>query len=202
MILLAAALAAVPAGPASGTGVSLGLGGGYFFPSGDWTAHPYGGFDQFGGSYTIQGDVEIRFTRMLGMALSGGYIDLSMSEWKDYASSRGDVLDASASILIFGVQFKPHLWDDEFHTLAVTAGLNYCIINGRETFHGDTYDYDFLKDSLGYTIGVEFDRDISENTALTVSASVLIVPGGIEYADGLKHTVAGLPLAVGIRHWF
>ncbi len=113
------------------------------------------------------------------MALTAGYIDLSTGAWEDYAASNGDIIDASAYIFYVGAQFKPHLWDDRLHTLALILGLNYCLCSGRETFQGTTYDYDFMKNKLGYLFGVEFDRDISPNTAFTISASVTVIPGGI-----------------------
>jgi hypothetical protein len=199
---LSALLSAAVSSPAEGARTSIGFGAGYFFPFGDWKTHRYGGFDQFGGGVTFQADTEIRFTQHLGMALNAGYINLGTGAWEDHAASGGDVLNASAYIFYAGVQFKPHLWEDRLHTFALLLGLNYCLSSGRETFQGTTYDYDFMKNKLGYLIGAEFARDISRNTALTISVSALIIPGGVEYADGLSYTITGVPLTAGLRYRF
>ncbi len=202
VVSLAIVLSAALPAASDGSEVSIGFGAGYFFPLGDWKAHRYADIDQFGGGFTFQADTEIRFTRRLGMAMIAGYINLDTGAWEDYAASNGDAVDASASIFYLGVQFKPHIWENRLHTLALMLGLNYCFSSGRETFQGKTYDYDFMKNRFVYLLGAEFDRDISSNTALMVSASVLIIPGGIEYADGLSYAITGVPVTAGIRYRF
>lgn len=206
VIIIAVSLAAIlsVAGPASAdkTEVSIGLGAGYFIPFGDWKAHRYADIDQFGGGIAVQGDFEIRFTRRFGMALAAGYINLDTSDWENYAASWGDDVDASAQIVYIGLQFKPHVWKDRRHTIALLLGVNYCIPSGRETFLGTIYDYDFMKSSFGYLIGVELGRNLNRNVAITVSVSGLFIPNGIEYADGLSYTVMGVPVTAGIRYRF
>lgn len=205
-VIIAVSLAVIllVAGPVSAgkTEVSIGLGAGYFFPFGDWKAHRYAEIDQFGGSLAIQGDFEIRFTRRFGMALAVGYFNLDTSKWENYAALWGDDIDASAQIVYIGLQFKPHMWEDSRHTLALILGLNYCFPSGRETFQSTIYNYDFMKIKFGYQIGIELDRYLSSNVAITVSVSGLIIPNGIEYADGLSYTVMGVPVTAGIRYRF
>jgi len=94
------------------------------------------------------------------------------------------------------------MWEDSRHTLALILGLNYCFPSGRETFQSTIYNYDFMKIKFGYQIGIELDRYLGSNVAIAVSVSGLIIPNGIEYADGLSYTVMGVPVTAGIRYRF
>jgi hypothetical protein len=196
--------ALLPAGPsvAGRPDFSIGLGAGYFLPLGDWKAHRYAGLDQFTGHVCFQGDFEVRWSRPLAFAVDGGYIHLGTGEWEDYAALYGDAVDASASIFYVGLLWKPCVWEDRYNALSLLLGVNFSAPAGQETFEKDTYDYDFMKNKVGYQLGVEFARDISYSTALTVSVSGLFIPSGVEYADGLKYTIVGLPLTAGVRFRF
>jgi hypothetical protein len=207
MIALSAALtmaALLPAGPAAAgrPDFSIGLGAGYFLPFGDWKAHRYAGVDQFTGNVTFQGDFEVRWSRLLGFAVNGGYAYLGTGEWEDYAALYGDAVDANASIFYIGALWKPCLWEDAYNELSLLMGINFSVPSGQETFGETTYDYDFMKDKMGYLFGIEYARDISRSTALMVSLPVLMIPSGVEYADGLKYMVTGLPLTAGVRFRF
>jgi hypothetical protein len=181
---------------------SIGIGAGYFLPVGDWKEHRYAGVDQFAGHVAFQGDFEIRWSRLLGFALNAGYDHLGTGEWSDYAASRGDAVDASAFIFHAGIVWRPHLWEDRCNALSLLVGFNYSAPTGQETFEEITYDYDFMKDKIGYQLGLEFEHDISESLALMVSVSGLIIPGGVEYADGVSYTITGLPMTAGVRFRF
>lgn len=199
---MAALLPAAWPSAAGGVEISIGLGAGYFIPVGDWKTHRYADVDQFTGHIVVQGDLEFRWSRLLGFELSGGYLTLSTGDWEDYAASQGDAVDASAYVLYWGVDFKPHLLETEHSALSLLAGLNVCFPSGQERFENMTYNYDFLKYAFGLRFGLEFERDVSRNIALMASFSSIIMPGSVEYADGLSYTIATLPLTAGIRFRF
>lgn len=202
IVSLASLLGAALPSAAGGAEYSIGIGAGYFLPLGDWKAHRYAGVDQFTGHMAFQGDFEIRWSRLLGFAINMGYAHLGTGEWSDYAASMGDAVDATASIFFAGVMWRPHVWEDRYNALSLVIGFNYATPAGQETFEDITYDYDFMKAKVGYQLGVEFERDISRSMALMVSFSGLIIPSGIEYADGLKYTITGLPMTAGVRFRF
>jgi len=201
LALAALLCAALPSGSVAAE-YSIGIGAGYFMPLGDWKAHRYAGVDQFTGHIAFQGDFEIRWSRLLAFAINSCYAHLGTGEWSDYAASLGDPIDASAYIFCVGIMWKPHLWEDRYNALSLLVGFNYSEPSGQETFENITYDYDFMKAKFGYQLGLEFERDITPSAALMVSISGLIIPSGVEYADGLKYTITGMPLTAGVRFRF
>jgi hypothetical protein len=177
----------------------LGLDAGYFQPFGEWTEHRYAlGAGLFGGSATFRGEVELRM-RKWGIALNAGYTNLNTGAWEDYARARGDAIDASASLVQFGLLLKPYLKTRRPHIVKLELGLIYSLLNGEERFAGRRFDYDFMKSGFGFMAGVGYDRYLSQSTALTLRAGGVFVPGGVQYADGVKYGLNGMPVTVGIR---
>jgi hypothetical protein len=189
-------------GAAAGADASFGIGAGYFFPFGDWTKHRFAGVDQFGGGIAVDMDFEWRVVPRLGLAMNAGYVRLGVGEWEDYAAAQGDDVDASAQMLNFGILVKPYLWFNDRQSLKLDLGLGVFFPDGKETFDDITYDYDFLKTKLGVSIGLEFDHSFNRNVALQIKASCVLVPSGVEYADGLSYTITGAPITVGLRYYF
>lgn len=201
-VMVAATFCGTAPAVAGRTEFSMGLGGGYFFPLGEWNEHPYAGVDQFGGSLTAHMDFELRFTRHIGMAIDIRFSNLDTGAWEDFAASAGDNVDALANIVQFGLQFKPHPWEDRWHSLAIMLGMYYCVVYGQEEFDDTEYEYDFLKNRFGYQLGVELNRYINRNVAFTVSVSGTFIPNAVDYVSGVDHDVIGVPVTVGVRYVF
>jgi len=177
----------------------LGIDAGYFQPQGAWTDHRYApGADLFRGSATIRGEIELRM-RKWGIALNAGYTNLDAGAWEEYARARGDEIDASASLTQFGLLLKPYLKTRHPHVVKLEFGLIYSLPKGEERFAGRRFDYDFLKSSFGFMAGMGYDRYLSQSTALTFRFGEVFVPGGVQYADGVKYGLNGMPITVGIR---
>lgn len=182
---------------------SLGLEVGYFFPVGDWKEHRYAtGADQFRGSVAAGLDLEVRLFQSVGVAANIGYLRLGVGDWEKYAANRGDIVDASASMVHVGVLIKPYLWMDRYNVVKLRLGASLFFPSGQESFDRFTYEYDFLVTRLGYVAGIEFDRSLNRNTALALRISGIVVPSGVQYADGEKHSIVAFPITLGVRFHF
>ncbi|NUO78802.1 hypothetical protein HUU05_01895 [candidate division KSB1 bacterium] len=180
--------------------LTLGINGGYFQPNGDWTAHRYAqGLDLFQGGATVHGEFELVYARV-GIALRAGYANLSTTEWEEYASARGDEIQASASLFHVGVLLKPYLKTSEPDVIKLELGVLYALANGEEQFDNTRFEYDFFNSGFGFTGGVGYEHYFSRTTALTAQAITVLVLNGVRYADGEQHTLRGLSLVLGIRY--
>jgi hypothetical protein len=205
---LLAVIAACPlvlcgAGTARAADPSFGVGLGYFQPVGDWAQHRFApGVDQFGGGIAFAADFEWRLVRQLGLAVNGSYVRLSAGEWEDYAGAQGDAVDVSVQMATFGILVKPYLWSGHGRALKVILGLNVFVPDGKETFEGLTYEYDFLQLKAGYILGLEWAYPVSGAADLALCASYMFAPNAVEYADGLSYTLGGAELTAGARFHF
>lgn len=186
------------------SGSSLGLDVGYCLPFGDWTNHRFAnGVNQFESGLAFRGDLNLKVGRKFALAITGGYIDLNATDWEDYARKKGDQIKASSSAAYVGLLLKPHLLISHPDVIVLELGAGLFFLNGQETFNGMTYDYDFLKGTrFGIIAGLEYGRFLSESFALSFRATGLIVPSGIQYADGLEHTITAVPITAGVRVFF
>jgi hypothetical protein len=65
------------------------------------------------------------------------------------------------------------------------------------------FEYDFFSTTrIGGEGGVEFERLLGGDFALTVRLSVIVVPSGVSYADGETRTLISLPATAGVRMFF
>jgi hypothetical protein len=200
---LLAIMLALPKGASGQMGdypvFALGIEAGFFQPTGEWANHPYAaGIDWFGRGTIFRAEFEIKARRM-GIAFNGGYTQLDLRAWEDYAKARGDMLDAGAAIAFGGAVLKFYLIDGKPNSFHLELGLNYLAPTGYERFAFRTYDYDFLKARLGFAAGLGYTHFLNAHTAITLRAGGLFAPSGIEYLDGEKHALSGLPLMLGLR---
>lgn len=167
------------------------------------TKHRYADVNQFGGSILFGGDLEIKTSDKVGLAISGGYAKLDLSKWEDFAIARGDQVSASASMSYVGLLLRPYLKASKPDIIKLEFGPALVFTNGNETFGKFSYDYDFFQStSVGILVGVEYDRFLSDNLALAARITSMIVPSGIEYADGKSQTIIIMPFTVGMRFHF
>ena len=180
---------------------SMGIHIGYGLTLGDWNKHRFAAdVDQFGGSILFGGDLEIKTSDKVGLAISGGYAKLDVSKWEDFAMARGDHVSASASVSYVGLLLRPYLKSSKPDIIKLELGAGLVFAKGKETFGRFSYDYDFLQStSVGILVGVEYDRFLSDNLALAARITSMIVPSGIEYVDGKNQTVIIMPVTVGMR---
>ena len=201
LILTTTAMTQTHTEPSSG---SVGVHVGYFLPLGDWNKHRFApNIDQFGGNIGFGGDLEIRLSDRWGLAITGGYSKLDVSEWEDFARAAGDDVTASASVGHIGLLLRPYLGTSRPDIIKIELGASLVFTKGKETFGRFSYEYDFLKSTVvGILLGIEYDRFLSENIALAARISSMIVPSGIEYADGVDQSLIIMPLTIGMRFHF
>ena len=182
---------------------SVGLNVGLFLPASDWKDHRYApAIDQFSTSFTFDVDLESKLMSWGGLGFKIGYVNLNMSKWEDYSRSQGDAINASAYLIYAGPVLKPYLWSDKYNIVKLELGIPYVTSDGDESFDSFIYQYDFLAERIGFLVGLEYDRHLSNKAALVLKISTLIVPSGVIYADGLDYTVIGLPFTLGVRFHF
>ena len=178
---------------------NLGAGAGYFQPRGAWTAHPYAkDVELFRGSVNFNGDLELAFSRV-GIALGAGYARLSLKEWEQYIRAQGGNIEASAALMHFGVLLRPYIKTSRPNVVKLELGVFYFLPRSEERFAGKSFDYDFLKSGFGFMAGLGYDRYLSRRTVLTFRIGGTFAPSGVEYVDGKKHSLNGLPVTAGIR---
>jgi len=183
---------------------SVGLRGGYAWTPGEWAdSRVAQGVAIFGGGLSFGGDIEFRLSTKLTLALDGGYTIFDGSDWEAYAESKGDHLSVTASMFYAAVLLRPHVKVTGSDRLRLELGPVVVFPDGKETFGGKTYAYDFYGTTrFGGMGGIEYQRLLNEDIAATVRASVIIVPSGVKYADGESRTLIALPVTIGIRFFF
>jgi len=177
----------------------IGIDAGYFQPLGTWTDHRYArGVDLFRGSVAFNVDLERRMRRV-GVALNAGYANLNAGAWEDYAAAKGDRIESSASLLHFSALLRPYLKTSKPDVVNLELGVLYLLPQSQERFANRSYDYDFLTRGFGFIAGLRYERYLNRTTALALRISGVLVPSGVQYADGEKHLLSGLPITMGIR---
>lgn len=183
-------------------GVSLEIHGGYFTPVGDWTAHRYAeGVDQLRGGFMIGGEFEFPLWG-LHWSLFYDYTRLDTSPWEEYAQSQGDDISASAAMSDFGLRIKHYLARGGPDYLNLHVGLGSYNMRGTESYAGRTYDYDFLQNGFGLSVGFGYKRKLGPQIALVLRVDFFIAAEGIKYADGESADVYGVPVTLGIGYLF
>jgi hypothetical protein len=198
LVLIASALGQTPDEfPSSSISAHIG----YSLTLGDWNKHRFAtDIDHFGGSIFYGGDLELKTSDKVGLALIGGYAKLDVSKWEDFAVARGDHVSASASVSYVGLVLRPYLKATKPAIIKLEFGPGLVFAKGHETFGRFSYDYDFIRStSIGFLLGIEFNRFLNDNLALAAKITSMIVPSGIEYASGKNQTVIIMPVSVGMR---
>jgi len=193
----------MPGGESRGR-FSFGANIGTFEPRGDWADHPYAkGVKQFSRGLFMEGIIEFEVAKWGGFALSFGGCGLGTSDWVDYAASQDDQITASARMYLFGVYFRPYLLNRPTGILKLDVGCGSLSPSGSENYNDlhISYDYDFLKSGLVLITGFEYCHFFKPNLAVALRAGLLYADGAVEYADGPKHSIFGMPLTVGIRFY-
>jgi hypothetical protein len=177
----------------------IGIDAGYFQPLGSWTDHRYArGVDLFQGSVAFNVDLERRMRRV-GIALNAGYTKLNAGAWEDYAAAKGDRIESSASLIHFSALLRPYLKTSKPDVVNLELGVLYLIPQSQERFANRSYDYDFLKRGFGFIAGLRYEHYLNRTTALALRTSGVFAPSGVQYADGEKHLLSGLPITLGFR---
>jgi hypothetical protein len=180
---------------------SLALRCGYSWLQGDWTNNRVApAVKFFEGNVTFEADLEFRLSDRLSLGVQGGYTGLDMSDWQNYASSRGGPISASSSMTYGGIMLRPHLKVSKPDIIKMEFGPVALFASGKESVGGRFYNYDFFKSmKVGAQGGIEYLRLLNENFGISLKASGIVVPSGVEYADGETRTVTLLPITLGIR---
>jgi len=174
---------------------------GYFYPVGPWNNHRYAsGVDQFTGGPSIGLTLEQKFTHT-GIGLNFTYTWLSAGQWEDYAGQLGQSLTGNGYFYHIDLLFTIYPWQRLSNLGKIELGLNFIQAGGKETFAGETYDYDFMSWGIGIIAGMEYDYFISDFTALAVKLRFLGAGGVIDYADGTDHAFTGFTFFLGLKQY-
>ncbi len=172
---------------------------GYFYPVGLWNNHRFApGVEQFTGGPSVGVTFEQKFTST-GVGLNFTYTWLSTGQWKDYAAQLGQQVTGNGYFYHIDFLFTIYPWQRLSNLGKIELGLNYIKAGGKETYNGETYDYDFLNWGIGVIAGMEYDYFISDFTALAVKLRYLHAMGVIDYADGAYHWFTGFTFFVGLK---
>ncbi len=177
----------------------VGIETGYFQPLGNWTDHRYAqDVDLFQGSVAFSVDFERRMRRV-GIALNAGYANLNAGAWEDYAAAKGDRIESSASLIHFSALLRPYLKTSKPDIINLELGVSYLIPQSQERFANRSYEYDFLKRGFGFVAGLRYERYLNRTTALAFRMSGMFAPSVVQYADGEKLMLGGIPVTIGVR---
>lgn len=181
---------------------SLGGGIGVFQPVGSWADHRYApGINQFTRGFTAEAVLEYQLADWVGLGGVIGGGGLGTGEWVDYAASMGSDVTASAKMFYLAALVRLYLLNRPKYMLKLDLGGGTFGPTGQESYLYFTYDYNFLKSQGLALIGLEYCLFVKPKLALAGRASLFIAADGVEYADGLKRTIYGLPITVGLRFY-
>ena len=177
---------------------------GIFWPFGDWTGHRFAqGVNQFQRGLALGIELEHRFSELVGMAVMGGYGSLDVSDWENYARSKGDFVEGSAYVFYGGARLKFYLFDQGSHSIKVGFGGLYFSSHGQEQFRSFVYNYDFFANSsAAFLAGMEYDVSIGTAIAGMLKIDLVVLPSGVEYVDGRTFSVYAVPTTLGFRFFF
>ena len=179
-----------------------GIEAGYFIPTGPWNNHPYAeGIAHFSGGPGIGVEIEQKLTSV-GYGLGFNYTWLTAGEWEDYVKDKGETVEGSGYFYTIDLLFKIYPWVTRNYLIKLELGLNYLSSGGKETFSGETYNFDFLSWGIGLTAGIEYDHFISEHTALALRARYLNVFEAVDYSDNRKYNLAGFQINLGMKYYY
>jgi hypothetical protein len=177
-------------------GADLGLG----VPLGAWKNHRYvENVNQFGIGMGVALSVEGRFWNWGGMEIGGGIINMSTSDWEDYVRAQGENINTSAHLSYFNLLLKVYPLNRKPNVIKTRLGFGVVAASAKESYLGESYDYDFLKVQGGLFIGVEYVRFLNDVLAISLNTSLLVAFEGVKYADGEDKAVIALPVFLGLR---
>jgi hypothetical protein len=183
---------------------SLGISIGRSWMGGDWSKSRIApAVNLFTGGLALEADLEFRLSDRLTLAVIGSYAALDGSDWENYTRSKGDNVSVRASMILAGVMLRPFIKTSKPDLIRVEFGPVALFASGEESFQGRVYAYDFFSSfKIGARGGIEYDRVLSDDIAISVRVAGIFVPSGIEYGDGESRTVIALPVTAGIRFFF
>ena len=183
---------------------SIGVRIGYSLSAGDWNKSRVApDVSLFKGSFTFGGDLEFRLSERLTLAIDGGYGPLNGSDWETYTAGTGDTVSVSASIGYAGILLRPYLKISGPDLIRLQVGPVMLFASGHETVNGRTYNDDFFRSvKFGGEGGIEYDRMLGDNVAASLNVAAIVIPSGVEYADGESRTVIALPVTLGVRFYY
>lgn len=183
---------------------SIGFRAGYGLPVGEWAKSRVAPEIQyFTGDLACEGDISIRLGQKWAVVIGGGYMRLNGSKWEEYARSSGDNVSISGSMTNVSFSFRPYLLASPSNQIAFELGAIGLFASGEEEVNGQTYNYDFFSSfRIGLQGALEYDRIMSEAVALTFRVGAVVVPDGMNYADGESRTIIYVPMTAGIRFLF
>ncbi len=183
---------------------SLGFRAGYGFTGGDWTKSRVAPIiQQFGSGVSFEGDLSIPLAPRWALMLGGGYTYLDGSKWEQFAYLKGDAVTMSASITQLSLLMRPYLFSSPAENLSFEFGLVGTFENGSEVVDGQYYEYDFFNSfRIGGQVALEYDKLLSQDFAFTLRAGAVVIPNGLNYADGESRTITYFPVTAGIRVLF
>jgi hypothetical protein len=182
--------------------VIFGFDAGYFVPTGPWNNHPYAeGVALFDGGPTLAAEIEKKLTSV-GFSLGFSYSWLMTGEWETYAREKGESLSGSAHFYTIDFLFKVYLWVTRNYLFKLDIGFNYLQAGGRETYNENSYNYDFLTWGLGLSVGIEYDRFISQHMAFAIHARYVNALNVIDYSNDRTYNLAGFQINLGIKYYY
>lgn len=182
--------------------IIFGFEAGYLPFTGSWHEHRYAdGINQFNGGPEFAFNFEVK-GGFFGYGFKAGYGIWNLYEWEDYAKSKGDKIDASASYFHIDYMLKMYPYTQKWNIVKLELGLNYFQADGQETYNGLNYDYDFLKWGIGLFFGIEYNHFFNKHVAWSLQARYLGVSNAIEYADGETSHIGMMPITTGLRFYY
>jgi hypothetical protein len=183
---------------------AFGIDLGYLVTIGDWNSLRLNkNVKLFNSNVSYGAELEFKLWNV-PTAIFINYAKLSTSEYEDYIKNQGEYVTASASMMNLGFLLKYYALKHPKQLLNVDLGIGYISFNGRETSELFSYDYEFINDKANFTIiiGLGYKYKVEQNIAVSLSARMVINPGGIQYADGKGYDVVVLPICLGLRYLF
>jgi hypothetical protein len=175
---------------------------GYLPLQGSWYKHRYApNVNQFNGGPEFAVNIEMK-GGFFGFGLKGGYGIWGLGEWEKYANSKGDKIKASASCWHIDTMIKLYPYVQKWNIVKLELGINYFQANGKESYDGRTYEYDFLKWGIGMFFGIEYNHFLDKHIALSLQARYMNIADAIEYADGRIYNIVIIPITSGIRLYY
>lgn len=182
---------------------SFSVRGGYAFASGDWTDHPYAPVPLFKQDMAFGGDIAIRLSDDIAVALTGTYSPLRTGDWDAYALSMGDTVRSNASLGYVALVFRPFLKNSAPDLVSLDIGPLLMFASGSEAVGGRSFSYDFMGSTRpGLLAAIEYDRYLGEVFAVYVRAEGVFVFSAMEHSSGGSTSLMTFPVTLGARVLF
>lgn len=199
--MFAAGACAQPAVP--GVRNSISVQAGYGMAVGEWTEHPYAPVSFFRQNFVVGGDIAVRLSDNIAVAVTGLYSALNTADWENYALSQGDPVTSTASIGHVALVFRPYLRNTPPDLVSFDIGPAILMAGGDERTASRLFKYDFLGSTkFGLLAALEYDRCLGENIAVFVRVTGVYIPSALDYAGGWSPSLTTIPLTAGARIYF